>query len=160
VLVIGEYHEKQTKLVVAVKCLIDLLPKSDSKFKDDMADFKTARNGAPAAWNKVIPDRTYDVQAAFEMDLHGAATGIPRTTFRHIIMENVFPYAIGRRIVSSAFVDMGRLRYFSAFERYCQCLQTGVWPDFDTIQEDPELCLEGWTVCYPEEWQIRKSYQG
>ncbi len=147
VMCVAEYHDKDTKLVVPVKTLIDLLPAKGSDFQNSIADFKTCRTAAPGKWASVVEDRNYDCQAALITDIFVAATGEDRNTFLHVLQENVFPFQPARRIVGLKFIDHGRDKYLTALRLYCQCLQANRWPDWDDSS-----AMGGWGMCEPTEF--------
>lgn len=147
VLVIGEYRDKETRITVPLKCLIDLVPDKDSIHGKELGDFKTCRSANPRTWLKVIDELCYDAQAAMCMDLYCAATGEDRTNFVHAIQENMHPWQTARRMLSTEFIQLGRLKVTEALKRYCKCLAEDRWPDFD--EDSP---FNGWTLCQPDQW--------
>jgi hypothetical protein len=151
VMVIAEYRDKQTGLVIPVKCLLDLEPDyNDQDYGRSLADYKTARNAAPREWMKAVREHSYDVQAAMSTDIHTTAMGEDRETWYHIVQENLFPWQPARRILSTNFVTLGRLVYTSALKKYAQCLATNVWPSWDDASE----ATNGWTVIDPEKYML------
>jgi len=147
VLVVGEYEDKGTNLVIPVKCLIDLVPDKDSIHGKELADLKTCRSAHPRTWLKVIDELCYDAQASICLDLYCAATGEDRTNFVHAIQENVHPWQTARRMLSVEFIQLGRMKVVEALKRYCKCLSEDRWPDFD--EDSP---FNGWTLCEPDQW--------
>lgn len=147
VLVTGEYEDKETGLVIPVKCLIDLVPDKDSDYGKTVADFKTCRSAHPHTWNKAVDEYGYDAQASMILDLYTAATGEDRCQFVHVLQENTHPWQTGRRMLSMEFVALGRLKTTEALKRYCQCLSTQSWPDWDI--ESP---LNGWSLVEPNQF--------
>lgn len=153
VFVLAEYHDADTDLVIPVKALIDLVPPVDGPFGKTLIDFKTAASAAPGPWQRAVYDHGYFIQAALYLDAYTAATGEDRVDFFHIISENYPPFEIGKRFLSAEFVNLGRVRYTDALERYCRCLKTGVWPGYDT---DPMgLSFHGFNLCEPIAWMVQ-----
>lgn len=150
VAVVGEFKDKETGLVIPVKCLIDLVPESDGPYGKALFDLKTAASAHPRAWQRAVFERGYHVQAAMNLDLYTAATDEDRCEFRHIIQENFEPWQIGRRLLSSEFVELGRLSYIRSLRKYAQCLKTGEWPDYEQGNE----VVDGYTITQPEAWMI------
>lgn len=142
VMVVAEYHDEATGLVVPTKCLIDLVPAKDSRFAKGLADLKTCRSADHRSFQKTVDQLNYDAQAAMILDHYVGATGEDRCEFLFALMENVFPFEPGKRYLSSEFVDLGRTKYVHALKRYCECLKTGIFPGFE----------EGWTICDPDAW--------
>jgi hypothetical protein len=150
VMLVAEYVDKETSLVVPVKCLIDLAPRKGTEFGNSLGDFKTARNASPRVWKREVRAHNYDVQAAMELDLYVAATGEDRNSFYHLIQENLFPWQPARELMSTEFISIGRLIYTSALRKYAKCLTSGEWPGYD----DNERSINGWTLCEPEPWML------
>ena len=75
VLIVADWHDDDTGLTVPFASLLDLVPHvSSPTWGKHLVDIKTARNGNPANWSRVVDDSGYDVQAALYMDIHHAAT--------------------------------------------------------------------------------------
>lgn len=151
VMVIGQYRDPETALTVDLKGLIDLVPALGSAQEKSLVDFKTTRSAHPRTWTRAVDERDYDAQAALFLDLYAAATGEDRNTFLHILQENTAPWQPARRILSQEFVELGRLKVRSALALYCQCLSTGVWPDWDSGSP-----FDGWGLCEPEPWMLTR----
>jgi PDDEXK-like domain of unknown function (DUF3799) len=147
VMVMGEYQDRLTGLIIPVKGLIDIVPALDSGHGDSLADFKTCRSAAPRDWIKAIDQRHYDAQAALFIDLYEAATGEGRATFLHLLQENTFPFQVGRRIVGGEFMAIGRHKYENALKLYCACLKANIWPSWDDLS-----ALNGWTIADADEY--------
>lgn len=146
VMIVAEYHDKATRLIVPMKFLIDLVPRMDSpSYGQDLADLKSARDGSPGPWGTTSFKEWYHVQGAMCLDAWNAATGENRINFRHVIVENSHPHQQGRRLLGQDQIDRGRLDYISALRSYCQCLQTNKWPSWDD-KPDPQSNEFGWTV--------------
>ncbi len=158
IMCISEYFDRETEITVPVKCLIDLVPALETPFQNELADFKTARNGDPIKWQSVVEDRNYDAQAAMNLDIYEAATGEKRTGFRHVIQESEFPFAVGRRYLESPTITIGRMKVSSALALYCQCLKTGTWPGWDDLPVDGLQNYAGWTGIRPKEWTLARYF--
>jgi hypothetical protein len=133
VMVIGEWHDKDTKITVPPRCLIDLVPaKEHPVWGKCLADGKTSRNGNPAQWARVVDDSGYDVQAALSLDLYLAATKEDRTDWVFPLSENQPPFHVVKPMpsLSAEFISWARLKYQAALKLYAQCLKTGVWPSY------------------------------
>lgn len=154
VMLTAEYHDKATGLVIPTRVLIDLAPELSSPFAKCLADLKTDRNAAPRAWQRKVYDEWYDAQAAMELDHWNAAKGECRQEFRHIIQENYPPYQTAKRVVGDDLLSVGRSKYLNALKRYCQCLKTGEWPDYDIAATNADLVIDGWLYVKAEPWMI------
>ena len=144
-MVIGEYCDSATGLVVSVKSLIDIVPDKHSLHSCELGDLKTTHNASPGAWRASVDKLNYDAQAAMCLDLYNAATGEQRDTFIHVVLENTPPYQTARRMLSQDFVELGRLKVVDALKIYCQCLKTQFWPDWDSESE-----YNGWGLVQPD----------
>lgn len=148
VMVTGEYHDRETGLVIPVKTLIDIVPKLDHGILSKaLADFKTCRSADHRSIKRDIFEYGYDVQAAMSTDLYVAATGEDRCDWLLAIQENTHPYETARRTITSEFQQLGRMRLESGLRAYCWCLKHNRWPSYDA----PGM----WTFTQPEEWQAR-----
>jgi len=152
VMAFADYWDKEAALAVPVKVLIDLAPHPESEFHYALGDFKTARSADPEAWRQVVDQRNYDAQAAMCLDVYNIATGEARDTFHHVIQENVFPWQVARRLITSTFITIGRLKVLGALKRYAKCLKDNRWPSWN----DGENTFKGWGGCEPKEWTIAR----
>ena len=136
VLIVADWKDDATGLVIPFASLLDLVPPaSHAEWGKTLADIKTARDGNPAKWARVCDDSGYDIQAAIYMDIHFAATGEDRTDFVHVIQENTFPFHVVTPppALSVEFLQWGRSKYTRALSLYCKCLANEVWPGYDAI---------------------------
>lgn len=150
VFVMADYVDPETKIVVPIKCLLDLVPALDSPFSKDLGDFKTCRSAKPFLWDRAVFEHGYHVQAALYMDAYTKATGEDRVSFRHILQESFPPWEPGKRILSAEYMELGRMAYLNALRRYCQCLASGVWPGYD----EGRFVIDGWLLSEPEDWML------
>ena len=149
VLVRAEYHDKNTKLVVPIKCLIDILPVDG--LEKSICDLKTANSAHPAVWKSVVFKFKHRAQAAMYLDAYVAATGEDRCEFRHIVQESFAPWEVAMHLLSEDFLTLGRETYIAALQRYCQCLATNKWPGYES--HDRQM-IDGWNLIQPEPWMI------
>lgn len=134
VMCVAEWHDKNG-IVVPIRCLLDLVPdKADLVYGCYLADFKTARNGDPNMWARVVDDNGYDVQAALSIDIYVEATKEGRNTWAHPVQENVKPYHVVRPMpaLTLEFLAYGRAKYQAALKLYAHCLATNTWPSYST----------------------------
>jgi len=147
--VAAEWHDEANRLVIPVKCLIDMVPRNDSEFYKCLGDLKTARNAGLSAWNRQVFDMGYHIQAAFNFDLYRAAKPEEdRCNFCFVVQENFKPWQTGKRILSEAFMELGRAAYRRALANYAQCLKHGQWPDYDCTDE----AVQNWSITEPTPW--------
>lgn len=152
VLVMGEWVDSATQLVVPVKGLLDLVPdKNHANWGKSLGDLKTSKTANPARWARECFDRGYDWQASWFLDLYIAATKEDRCEWVHVLQENYHPYETVTPIpmLSVEFVEMGRLKYQSALAKYCRCLKSGEWPGYS-----PQDVMMGRQLIKPEAWMM------
>lgn len=148
VLVQAEWHDPATKLIVPVRCLMDLVPKADSEFSKCLGDVKTTRSAGLSAFTRDVHKLGYHVQAAFDLDIYTAATKEDRTDWCFILGESFKPWQPAKRLLSGDFLAIGRADYTSALTSYCLCRKHGHFPDYDETDE----AVQGWSIVQPEPW--------
>jgi len=157
VMVVSEWHDEATGIVVPTRILLDILPLPNSRFSDSIADFKTCADAMPKAWGRAVWEHEYHVQAKLYRDVWKAATGEDRKYFLHAIQESFPPYQVGHRVLidGGMLMDKGKTAYGGAFERYCQCLKTGIWPGFERDDGISQMILNGWQEVSGELWMVK-----
>lgn len=153
------YEDAETGLKIRVKCLLDILPFAQSEFGSSIVDFKTAREAFPQIWARSVFDFNYHCQGAVYTDAYHLASGgaahneSPRD-FLHLIQENIAPWQVGKRLLSTEFLTLGRLEITKALRDYCQCLKTGEWPGYE---RNSRLNWKGFDICDPAPWMITQN---
>lgn len=147
----GIYVDPETNMEVPIQSLIDIVPSVDGKYGRGLADLKTTQSAHTKAWQKSVHKFNYDAQAAISMDLWNKATAEDRTDWFHVVQESYAPYQVGRKLLSCEFIEQGRTRASEALKKYCQCLKTGKWPDYE---DDHRNTMDGWTIVQPESWMV------
>lgn len=157
VMVMADYEDPETQIVVTLKILIDLLPnKAHPKFGKDIGDYKTAADGSSFAFGRSINKYRYDVQSRLYLDVYSAAVPQERDSFRNIVQETAPPWDVGKRIMGEQFLANGRLKYLAALETYCQCLATNEWLGYERPMPGRTI-VDGWLVENPEIWMANDS---
>lgn len=151
--VLCEWQDEETGIGVPIKCLLDFLPKS-VQWGGYIGDFKTAIDLEPEAWRKAVNAHGYHTQAALYLDAWNAATDENRNAFVHIIQSSKPPYQTARRQLDGDFIELGRDTYRRQLARYCQCLATGVWPDYDSDRQEQGEIIDGFRMVGPAAWMI------
>jgi hypothetical protein len=131
VMVTGEF--KVGSLNIPVRCLLDLVPDAANPiWGKSLADSKTARNGDPENWARVVDDEGYDVQAALGMDMFKEATKQDRTDWIFPLSENTEPWHVTKPMpaMTAEFLSWGRVKYQLALAYYAHCLATNSWPSY------------------------------
>lgn len=150
ILATADYHDRETGIVVPLKCAIDILPDASHPiYGKSIVDLKSCQLASPRQHEKDIEKFWYDAQAALYLDVFQAA-GQDRCDFRHVLSENVFPYQVGKRFLSAENLNTGRTRYAMALAKYCRCLASGYWPNYEGNASQSRMRLdEEWLVAEP-----------
>lgn len=151
VMLVAQYVSRTVpNLRIPFKILIDLVPiATSSAFRQSLGDFKTCESAHPEAWVNSVRDYNYDVQAAVYLDVYNAATGEERTDFCHLVQESYAPFEAVPRMLSSEYIELGRMKYLEALELYAQCITTNTWPTYKAAR-----VLNGWQITEPKPWMI------
>lgn len=157
VMIVATYVDRVAGIEVPTKVLLDLVPDpAHPVFGKSLSDLKTARSADLHSWDKAVAEHDYDAQAAMFTDIYRAAfPKEDRMDWRFAIQENEPPYVTGRRILSEAFIEIGRAKYLNAFKDYCVCLATNTWPSYDDHGNNR---MNGWSFSEPKEWMTGQMY--
>lgn len=136
VMIVAEWHDKETGLVVPLKCLIDAVPnKDDPIFGNAIFDLKSTKNASPRSFSRDAQKFFYGLQGQFYVDMYNAATGKDeqRSDFGHIVQESFPPYEYRTPppLMTQRFLNFGRAQYSAALTIYCRGMATGKWPSYD-----------------------------
>lgn len=134
VMVVGEYHDHKTGIVVPVKSLLDFAPRKDSQFKNVLGDLKTTESAKPSKFEWSIFNYGYDAQAYLNMELFNQATGEERDTWQFLIQENTAPFHCPERQpwLTADFLQIGMMKVLNALEYYSWCIANDSWPGYPT----------------------------
>lgn len=149
VMIVAEWVDKGTGLVVPLKCLIDIVPPADHPlFSNSLWDLKTTANASPRSFSRDAQKYRYDIQGSFYLMLYNAATGEQRSDFGHVVLENYHPYEYRTPppLLSQRFLDYGRMSFQAALGIYCRALNTGNWPSYDQGT--------GWPITDCDDWHM------
>lgn len=149
VMIVAEWADKATGLVVPIKCLIDIVPPADHPvFSNSLWDLKTTANASPKNFMQDAQRYMYHLPAAFYLAMFNAATGENRKAFGHVVIENYHPYEYRTPppFLTERFLDFGRQCYQAALSKYCRYLHTGEWKGYDSY--DPKRNNWPETDCY------------
>ncbi len=156
VFVAGEYHDPETGLIILCKALLDIVPSVKSPtFGKSLCDFKTVADASADNWSKTVYRWGWHEQAAFHADLYVAATGEDRVDWLHLVQENFEPFEIGKRHLTTEFLNLGRHSYLDKLRKYAWCLKNDQWPTYDEIR--PNSALAGWSLIGPELWMEEQA---
>ena len=93
--------------------------------------------------------RSAHVAAALKQQLHNFATGQSRHTHCWVIVEKSTPHLVARRRTTPILLAAGNSVLSQIFSEYAHCLDTGIWPSFDS---DSLLPSEAFTPVTFEPW--------
>lgn len=109
-----------------------------------IVDLKSALDASPRAFERVMHQRGYHVQASMYAAGYHAITGEALTDFLIVAVEKAPPYAIGVYRISDAALMVGRATYRDALRLYAECLAADRWPGYsDRIEA---LTLPTWAI--------------
>ena len=162
----AEWYDEPSGLVIPFKALIDILPHAAGPCGTIVADFKRTANAQPDKWQRHTFDQDLYYQGALYIDIVNAVTGLEYKHFANVISESEPPYEPARRMFTSDYLQLGRMRYRRDLHLYCQCLKAGVWPGYDDMNLDqpnnPDLSaqkhpvIDGWRLVDSELWMTKK----
>lgn len=153
VMVCVEWNDRDTGIVVPIKCLIDLVPSKESDWFLTLADLKSTADGSARSWTRSVFQYWYYVQAALYLDAYNIATAEKRNRFLHAIQESEEPFEPVARTLSDTFIRLGRETYEVALQQYCKCVQSDIWPGLDYMA-NPREKINGILCVEPEPWMI------
>lgn len=155
VLVCVEYHDKETGIIVPIKCLLDLVPVT-GKYVNTLGDLKSTVDASEQAWTKHVFSMGYYYQGAIYLDAFNCATGEERNDFYHVVSESVEPYEPAQRFLSEEFKELGSAEYQRDLAFYCQCLATNTWPGYKQEASARIVASGGWHLTEPSPWMIEQ----
>lgn len=148
VMVVAEWHDPGTGLVIPLKALIDIVPlASDPVFSNSLYDTKSTKNASERNFSKDAQKYGYAIQGGFYLDLYNAATGEQRSEFGHVVQESFPPYEYRTPppLLTERFLAHGKLLYQRALSIYCRALADGVWPSYDRPSAEwPKTDCDNW----------------
>lgn len=157
VMVEAQWEDEATGLTIPVRCLIDLVPKTDSEYGRCLGDLKSARDASVETFNDDGFKLGYPLQAAFDLDIYNAATGENRNTWFFACQESYPPYQPAVHIYDcdgtqpgNAIVT-GRVWYKWLLKQYCKALKTGKWDGYKGA-----ITTQGCNVLRLKPWQEEK----
>lgn len=149
----AEWFDKDTKMVVPLKALIDIVPDvNHPQHGKRLVDFKTSVSANPNRWPYTCNRYFYDVQAAFYADIYNQATGEDRTDWVHLVQENTPPYCVELIGLDMETIEAGRATYQMALAEYCQCLKTNEWRSYYVDRSNCTVVVNGVPImkCIPQ----------
>lgn len=138
VMILLEWHDEDTGMIVPFKFLLDLLPNEKTEWQNDVIDFKTTNDASSRKWARRVFDDGLHYQAAMYLDAAVAATGRKFNQFSHIIQEKGAPFEPTMRPLSVEFLKYGKGHYIGDLKQYCRCLADDRWPGLDEAVVEPE----------------------
>lgn len=138
----AHWKDEGTELTVPVKCLVDTVPDAP-EYRCCLADLKCVQSAGHRAFQNQVASYHWHAQASLYLDVFNFITGEKRDSFLHVLSESCPPYQVGRRSLSVEFLELGRNEYISALGKYCRCLASNSWPDYDEGYADPDWLSDG-----------------
>lgn len=106
-----------------------------------ISDAKTCQDASDSGFSKAIANFDYHVAAAWYLD--GLNTIAPaQRRFAWIAAEKSAPYGVATYWLDEEAYHTGRWWWMELIQRYAKCLETGIWPGYDSGISD--IYLPGW----------------
>ena len=109
-----------------------------------IVDLKTTQDASPSGFSRSMFTYRYHQQAAFYMAGYKAQTGCS-CLFTFIPVEKASPYALAVYEAGDLTIEAGVNAYKSALLTYKQCVDSGLWPAYQTaieLLDIPEWALK------------------
>lgn len=151
VMVMADYRDRATGLVVPFKVLLDLVPRVEHPlFGKALGDFKTARNACEREFKDAVHKGFYDWQAGIYRDAYVRATGEDRTDFLFAVQESTPPYQPALWSLGEDWLNDARAEVRQALQFYCWCVANEEWPGYPVSTR-----IGSWGVLSREAWMLR-----
>ena len=107
-------------------------------------DLKTTVNASPREFQRSVVNYSYDLQAAWYMNLARRAFPGRPVEFYFVALERKAPYGISVFKASDNLLHSGQVKMDRALDTYCQCEALNYWPSYEPVVHD--LDLPPWAV--------------
>lgn len=152
--VIGEWHDRDTGMVVPVQCLIDMVPRLGTPFIPSveanlaagLADLKSSVVIDSLRFSRHVERFGWHIQAAFDLALYEAATHEGRTDWILIGQKNYGAFSPFAKMLDGNYIAAGTSAFNRLLSNYCQCLKHNKWPDADAT----ESAIYGFDLIRPD----------
>lgn len=118
-----------------IKGLMDIVPASDGKYGDGLADLKRTKAFLPSEFRRVVLRLKYHWQAAIYLDLWNywcrvmTRPDLVRRKWYFLIVQEDYPFGVGVAQLDPALIDEARDQYRAAIGRANTHLSSGVFPN-------------------------------
>lgn len=165
VLIVGEWVDEETEIVIPVSALIDFVPRAGTEYDRCLGDLKTAKCAETLRFTEHAFDFGYFTQGSFDLAIFNAATGENRSEWAFIVSENYEPWEPNHIICETAtgdpscpaLLDAGRMAQYGGYEgilaQYAQCLKHDRWPGYNSHDET----VQGWSIARLDPFKLSKS---
>lgn len=110
-----------------------------------VVDLKTTKDASPEGFQKSAYNFRYYVQAWWY--INGLRKcGIDATEFVFIAVESTAPYTVAVYSADSMFYRLGEIEATQDFEKYKECLDSGVWYGYEKEPGIHPLSIPDWLV--------------
>ena len=96
------------------------------------ADLKTGDDATKSGFEKSVAKWGYDVQEGHYEDVYQASEGRPIDEFFFVCVEKSGPYEVAVHRLPVIWLEMGKAKAAEARRIYKECVESGVWPGYDT----------------------------
>jgi hypothetical protein len=108
-----------------------------------ICDLKTARDASAHEFSRAAGNYQYHLQASWYSDA-AQTCGLGERAFVFLAVEPDPPHGVALYQMDEEAMDAGRRRYERALAMYRECVETGIWPGYDT--EIRPLRLAPWAL--------------
>ena len=111
----------------------------------EIVDLKKTQDARPDAFSRAISSYDYHAQAAWYLDTFAMIDGGECLhPFRFLAVEESKPHGVGVYAIDEPSLIIGRDTYSKAYDTFCECSKTGVWPCYDDIEQS--IGVQNWVV--------------
>jgi hypothetical protein len=119
------YFWRDEKTSLLCKC------RPDIEREDDVwVDLKTTRDASELSFSKSVQNFGYYRQGAFYADGSAIATGIAKSLYVIIAVENTAPFSVAVYELDHEWIELGRERYREALRKLNDHQQNGTWKGY------------------------------
>ena len=146
----GAWLDSSSGRTIPLRTVLSCVPSPfQGDYGDCVASVVMSHDASSAAWDNPAMTRSNHVVAALKLLLHNAANDQKRNTHCWIIVETAPPHLVARRRTTPLLLAAGISVLSQMLSDYAHCLDTGIWPSFDS---DSLVPSEAFTPIAFEPW--------
>ncbi|MEI7937240.1 MAG: hypothetical protein WCK27_11155 [Verrucomicrobiota bacterium] len=154
----GKWLDPATNRAIPLRTVLSCVPDPyQGIYGDCLGSLVLTYDASSPAWDSPAMNRSAHIVAALKQQLHNFATNEDRQTHCWIIVEKLPPHLVARRRTTPLLLGAGNAVLSQIFSDYAHCLDTGIWPSFDS---DSDLPSEAFTPVTFEPWMALPPTSG